>query len=140
MTETSEFFLDSNIWIYALSDDNDEKAVKARFLVESLDDNIYFTSQVANETCLILKKKSSMTEVQIRHLIASFFANYRYVEMSETILLAASALRENHSFSYWDSLLAAAAVTTNANILYSEDMQDGFVLDNKLKIVNPFNK
>ena len=87
MTAASKFFLDSNIWIYALSNDNDEKAVKARNLVERLDDNIYFTSQVANETCLILKKKSAMPESQIRSLISSFFANYRYVEMSDRYLL-----------------------------------------------------
>lgn len=38
MTETSKYFLDSNVWIYALSDDDGEKAEKARRLVQIVDD------------------------------------------------------------------------------------------------------
>ena len=53
MIEASKFFLDLNIWIYALSDDNDEKAISARQLIQELKDGIFFSSQVANETCLI---------------------------------------------------------------------------------------
>ncbi len=139
MTEVSKAFLDSNIWIYALSDDNDEKAALARDLVQNLKGCIYFSSQVANETCLNLKRKSSMTEVEVRRLLASFFLNCSYVEMTETALVSASELRESHSFSYWDSLIAMAAFSANADILYTEDMQDGFIIKNQVKIVNPFS-
>lgn len=138
MTEVSRYFLDSNIWIYALSDDDSEKAAKARELARKLKGQIFFSSQVANETCLNLKKKSSMTEVEIRRLLTSFFLNHNYVEMSERALVGASELRQRHSFSYWDSLVVMAASNANADILYSEDMQNGFVLDNRLRIVNPF--
>ena len=140
MTEVSRYFLDSNVWIYALSDDDSEKAGVAQELARKLKGQIFFSSQVANETCLNLKKKSLMTEVEIRRLLTSFFLNHNYVEMSEQALVGASEIRERHSFSYWDSLIVMAASSANADILYSEDMQDGFVLDNKLKIVNPFNK
>lgn len=122
MIEASKFFLDSNIWIYALSDDNDEKAVSARQLVRELKGSIFFSSQVANETCLNLKRKSSMSEVEIRRLLVSFFLNCSYVEMTETALVSASVLRESHSFSYWDSLIAMAALSANTDVLYSEDM------------------
>ena len=79
-----------------------------------------------------------MSEVEIRRLLMSFFLNCSYVEMTETALVSASMLRESHSFSYWDSLIAAVALSANTDVLYSEDMQDGFVLDNKLKIINTF--
>ncbi len=140
MTGDSRFFLDSNIWIYAISDDDSEKAAISRELARKLKGHIFFSSQVANETCLNLKKKSSFTEVEIRRLLISFFLNHNYVEMSENALVGASELRERHSFSYWDSLIVMAAFTANADILYSEDMQDGFVVEDKLTIVNPFNK
>ena len=105
MTEVTRYFLDSNIWIYALSDDDTEKAAKARELVRKLKGQIFFSSQIANETCLNLKKKSSMTEVEIRRLLTSFFLNQNYVEMGEKALIGASKLRERYSFSYWDSLV-----------------------------------
>ena len=138
MTETSKSFLDSNIWLYALSDEDSEKSLAARDLLRELSGGVHFSSQVVNETCLNLKKKSSMSEREIRLLITSFFLNHRYIEMNENTLAFASELRDNHSFSYWDSLIVSAALTAGADTLYSEDMQDGFVLENKLKIVNPF--
>ncbi len=138
MATDSNFFLDSNVWLYALSDDNDEKALKARELVSNLGGSILFTAQVANEVCLNLKRKSSMSEVEIRRLIASFFLNCKFVEIDEKILKFASDLRERHAFSFWDSIIVSSAFAVDAYALYSEDMQDGFVVDNKLKIVNPF--
>jgi len=139
MTEASRYFIDSNIWIYALSDDDIEKGEKARELARRHKGSIFFSSQVANETCLNLKKKSAMTEVEIRRLITSFFVNHNYVEMSESTLVGASELRDRHPFSYWDSLLVMAAYRAEVDIFYSEDMKDGFVLNNRMKIVNPFN-
>lgn len=138
MTDGSNFFLDSNVWLYALSDGDDEKAKSARELIEKLGNHIWFSIQVINEVCVNLKRKSSIGENQVCTLIASFFLNYTVVEMSEAVLIAASKLRERHSFSFWDSLIAASALSANADVLYSEDMQDGFNLDNKLKIINPF--
>ena len=138
MTDESSFFLDSNVWLYALSNEDDEKAETASALVKDLGERIRFTTQVVNEVCVNLKRKSSLEEGEIRRLIDSFYLNYTVVEIKESVLISASELREHHSFSFWDSLIAASALSANAEILYSEDMQDGFVLDNKLKIINPF--
>jgi len=53
-------------------------------------------------------------------------------------LLLASDLRARYPFSFWDGLIVASALAANAEILYSEDMQNGLLVENKLKIVNPF--
>jgi predicted nucleic acid-binding protein len=50
----------------------------------------------------------------------------------------ASHLREQYSFSYWDSLIVAAALQAKATTLYTEDMQAGLVIDQRLTIINPF--
>jgi len=52
--------------------------------------------------------------------------------------IKASKIRTNHSFSFWDSIVAASALDCDADYLISEDMQDGFLLENSLKIINPF--
>ena len=135
-----DFFLDSNIWLYALSDEDDEKAATARRLINELGGSILFTTQSINEVCKNLKKKSSVSEREIQRLISSFFINYKLVEIDEETLIFASEIRERHSFSFWDSLIVSSAFVGNADILYSEDMQDGFTLENRLKIINPFNK
>jgi predicted nucleic acid-binding protein len=48
------------------------------------------------------------------------------------------ALNERYGYSYYDCLIIASALEANCNILYSEDMQHGQVIENTLKIVNPF--
>jgi predicted nucleic acid-binding protein len=60
------------------------------------------------------------------------------IDVSQEILLSASSLRERYSLSYFDSMIVAAALETNSTILYSEDMQDGLVINEQLTIVNPF--
>jgi predicted nucleic acid-binding protein len=53
-------------------------------------------------------------------------------------LQSAVKLRDRYSLSFWDSLIVASAVLGDAKILYSEDMQDGLIVENTLQIVNPF--
>lgn len=42
-----------------------------------------------------------------------------------------------HSLSHWDSTILAAARASGCQILYSEDLHDGFSLGS-LSVVNPF--
>jgi predicted nucleic acid-binding protein len=54
-------------------------------------------------------------------------------------MLKASQLRKQYSFSFWDSLIVASALHADTRIIYSEDMQDGLKVLDKVEIVNPFN-
>jgi predicted nucleic acid-binding protein len=58
--------------------------------------------------------------------------------MDESILLDASQLRREYGFSFWDSMIAACALAAGADVLYSEDMQNGLIVRGSLRIVNPF--
>jgi predicted nucleic acid-binding protein len=46
-------------------------------------------------------------------------------------------LKESTGFSFYDSLIVAAAVDTGCSTLFSEDLQDGRTVQG-VKIVNPF--
>ncbi len=54
-------------------------------------------------------------------------------------MLSHSDLRSRYPFSFWDGLIVASALSADAEVLYSEDMQNGLLIENSLKIVNPFN-
>ncbi len=138
MTAGPNVFIDSNVWLYALSDKDDEKAKVARELIDKCGTGVCFTTQVVNEVCVNLKRRSAFTEQQVQTLVSSFFLNYKFVGSDEQVLIGASELRTRHAFSFWDSLIATSALLADVDILYSEDMQDGFVIENRLKIVNPF--
>lgn len=54
------------------------------------------------------------------------------------ILESAWMQRDRYGFSWWDAMIVAAALTTSADILLSEDLQHGLVVDNRLTLIDPF--
>jgi predicted nucleic acid-binding protein len=46
--------------------------------------------------------------------------------------------RRSYRFSLYDSILVATALISGAKILYSEDLQHGQIIDNQLRVTNPF--
>jgi predicted nucleic acid-binding protein len=93
---------------------------------------------VINEACINLLKKAQFAEQQIQQLIESFYARYMVLDLSKALLLKASALREQYTFSFWDSTIVSSALHADASALYSEDMQDGLVVESRMRIINPF--
>jgi predicted nucleic acid-binding protein len=49
-------------------------------------------------------------------------------------------LAERYGFAIYDSMIVAAALAADCGTLWSEDMQDGLLVDHRLRIVNPFRK
>ena len=47
-------------------------------------------------------------------------------------------IREKYGYSWWDSLVLTSALENDCAILYSEDMQSGQMIEDRLKIMNPF--
>jgi predicted nucleic acid-binding protein len=82
-------------------------------------------------------RKAGFSELEIRAIADDFFRQYSVVFISHDIMRSASLLRENHHFSFWDSLIFASAMASGASILYSEDMHNGLKIQG-VKIVNPF--
>jgi predicted nucleic acid-binding protein len=48
------------------------------------------------------------------------------------------AVCERYRFSLYDSMLVAAALISGVEILYSEELQHGQVIDDQLRVTNPF--
>jgi predicted nucleic acid-binding protein len=70
-------------------------------------------------------------------IVTSFYSRCHVVSPGQATHLHASRLRATHRFSYWDSLIVAAALESRCAVLYSEDLQDGQIVDGTLTIKNP---
>jgi predicted nucleic acid-binding protein len=57
-------------------------------------------------------------------------------DFTKEIIQTASSVREKYSLSFWDSVIVSSALCSNCDILISEDMQDGLIINDKLKIRN----
>jgi predicted nucleic acid-binding protein len=137
-TAPASCFVDTNIWLYAFVEGDDRrKSARAKSLLEA-SRAVIVRPQVINEVCVNLIKKAQFFEPQVQQLIESFYAKYVVVEVSQGLLVKASALREQYSFAFWDSIIVSSALHAGASVLYSEDMQSGLVVENRVRIVNPF--
>ena len=133
----STYFIDTNIWLYSfIQSQNREKTKIAGDIIKKCE--IVISVQIINEVCVNLIKKVDFSEEKIQNLIESLYKKYTVFELSQDIILSASKIRNNHSFSFWDNIIAASALDCDADFLLSDDMQDGFKLENKLTIINPF--
>lgn len=133
-------FVDTNIWLYSLvqRDDDDRHRQAADFLLQMVRPVI--NSQVIREICSNLIKKSRMPEDQLSILIRGWYQDCEVITSNASQHLLASQIRKSHSFSYWDSLIVAAALDAGCTTLFSEDMQHGQKIEGYLDIINPFNK
>lgn len=132
-------FVDTNVWLYAFIESDDAaKSARASGLIQQ--GNIRLSTQVVNEVCVNLLKKAKFSEDALRQLIDAFYTKYDVFDLQRSTFLTASDLRDGFSLSYWDSVIVASALETGAGILYSEDMQDGLLVNNQLRIVNPFSE
>lgn len=67
----------------------------------------------------------------------------RYIAILETVLpdfnmiVAAIRLHQKHSLSFWDALILQASIIAGCSQILSEDLQDGFRIDN-FTVKNPF--
>jgi predicted nucleic acid-binding protein len=129
-------FIDTNIWLYAfIETDGEQKSAAAKSVIRKPD--VVVSTQVINEVCVNLLKKVSLPEDNIQALITAFYEKYTVADIDKVILLKASELRRNYSLSYWDSLIVANALNADCAVLYSEDMQDGLQVEQRLTIINP---
>ena len=136
MPENEACFIDSNIWLYAFTDEDLKKKDIAQSLIKS--SRPVISVQVINEVCVNMIKRLNFPEKQINELVETFYQKYEVIELHKGLLLSASQLRQDYVFSYWDSMIVAAALASDVNILYSEDMQHKLIIRETLQIVNPF--
>jgi predicted nucleic acid-binding protein len=133
-------FFDTNVVVYAFDQTAPAKsAVAQRLLAECIArSDAFLSTQVLQEFFTTVTRKLSTplphreAEQAVREL-----AKLPIVNADATLILDAIALSERYLVSLWDALIIQAALRAGAEILYTEDLQDGQVIDS-LTIKNPF--
>lgn len=135
-------FIDTNVLVYIhLFDEESQDKRKAlqNLLHRRIDAELIINVQVINEFYNVLLRKNIEDNV-IQEKIHSQLEICSASELSLKTVFSAWKLREKYKYSYWDSLILASALENSCSILYSEDMQHGQIIENNLKIINPFRE
>jgi predicted nucleic acid-binding protein len=129
-------FLDTNVLVYAFT--TDPRAAAAQAL---LGRGCAASVQGLNEFTNVARRKLGMTWSEVRDALAAIRTICRTIVPLD-IAIHADALRiaERHGYTIFDALMIAAAICADCNVLFSEDMQHGPVIDGRLRIVNPFRE
>ncbi|MBK7673615.1 MAG: PIN domain-containing protein [Candidatus Accumulibacter sp.] len=129
-----EHFFDTNILLYLLSGD-DAKADAAEALIG---EGGHLSVQVLNEFASVATRKLDMTHAEVRDVLAPIRAMCQVHALTEVTHELGVHLAERYRLSIYDGMIAAAALDAGCTTLFSEDMQDGLLIERSLRIRNPF--
>lgn len=137
---TGGTFVDTNVLAYA----HDIREAKRRPIAQALLDRLWrersgiVSTQVLQELYVVATRKFTpqMRRSQARSVVEAYGA-WPLVQVDLAMVLAASALEERHTISFWDALIIEAARRGGAARIVSEDLQAGRRIAN-LVIENPF--
>lgn len=127
-------FIDSNVLIYLLSAD----ATKADQVETTIQQGSLISVQVLNEVANVARRKLAMSWDEINEVLSLI----RIVCPAEPLTVETHdkgmSIAKRYKLSIYDAMIVAAALIGDCDTLYSEDMQDGLLVDNQLRICNPF--
>lgn len=136
----SVVFVDTNVLVYRY---DQTEPVKQRIASEWLE-TLWrrkagrTSTEVLHELYVTLTRKLSrgLDPSDARTIVRALEA-WKPLPSDAELLHTAWELEDAHSFSFWDSLIVAAALRTSSTILLTEDLQDGMTIG-PLTITNPF--
>ena len=126
-------FFDSNILVYAYSDDR--RRVGSQILVA---EGGLISAQVLNEMTNVLRRKQRQEWPVIEAVMRSVRVCFPVIlPLTANTHACAVELARDDGFSFYDALIVASAVESGCDTLYSEDLQNGRTIGS-LTIRNPF--
>lgn len=133
-------FVDTNVLVYALDEEQGERHETARALVEDLWETKrgFLSTQVLQELYVTLTRKlrKPMTRPRARAVIERYAA-WPTHQITPDDIVAASELEQRHTLAFWDALIIVAAQRLGSERILTEDMQPGRSFSN-VRIENPF--
>ena len=127
-------FIDTNVLVYVASGD----PVKAERAEKIIADGGTISVQVLNELANVARRKMRMSWSETHTLLSMIRALLPVQPITVEIHETGLALAERYGLSIYDAMIAAAALHAECDTLWSEDMHDGMVIQERLRIANPF--
>jgi predicted nucleic acid-binding protein len=131
-------FVDTNVFVYIYSDDEQDKRRKAVMQIDKFDRVI--STQVLNEFCNVCTRKMRMELTNVETAIEKICLTSTLTAVSRKTVRKALFIHGKYGYSYYDSLIVASALESDCEYLLSEDMADGQVIEDALTVRNIFSE
>tara|TARA_Y100001951_G_scaffold69797_1_gene56668 strand:+ start:854 stop:1249 length:396 start_codon:yes stop_codon:yes gene_type:complete len=126
-------FADTNVVLYLL--DDGPKADRAEVI---LGQGPRISVQVLNESLVNCRRKAGLGWEEAAAFLEGVRALCPVEDLTVQTHDVGRALAERYGFSIYDAMIVASALVAGCTALWSEDMQDGLLVEGQLRIVNPF--
>jgi predicted nucleic acid-binding protein len=133
-------FVDTNVLVYAFDKNHSTKQRIAQRLIGQLmeEDRLRVSTQVLQELFVTLTRKvaqpcSSRTALGVLEDLAV----WPLMVVDYAAIRAAVGLADEAKLSFWDALVVVAAARAGADVLYTEDLNDGQTILG-VRVANPF--
>jgi predicted nucleic acid-binding protein len=133
-------FFDTNVLVYIFDSSAPNKQNQALHVLEQAIEAglAVLSTQVLQEFFVTVTRKLPvpLTNEQAKRAVRDL-AKLPVVQVDPEIILNAIETMQRYRLSFWDCLIIQAALRGGATILYSEDLQQGQMIET-LKVENPF--
>jgi predicted nucleic acid-binding protein len=127
-------FIDTNVLLYLLSEDSG----KADVAEALLNQGGIISVQVLSEFTSVCARKLKMSYADIREILATIRVVLDVRDLTPAIHEDALVIAERYGYSFYDSMILAAALHAGCRRVYTEDLHAGQKIKDQLLIVNPF--
>ncbi|WP_408033204.1 PIN domain-containing protein [Thermodesulfobacterium geofontis] len=86
----------------------------------------------------MMNRKFNINYDKLEVLVDRFWEKFEVSLINKFSIEKALKIAQDYKYSYWDSLIIASALENECSILFTEDMQDGQVIEGRLRIKNPY--
>ena len=140
MSAGLQTFLDTNVLLYCVDDRNPAKRDRAQAWVRACWTRRCgrTSAQVLNEFYANARKKfvTAISAGDARAVVRRY-QHWNPWQNDQATVETAWAIESRYGFSYWDSLVIAAAQQQGCRYLVSEDLQHGQLIDS-VQVLDPF--
>jgi predicted nucleic acid-binding protein len=127
-------FFDTNVLLYLASGDT----AKADSAELRLAGGGTISVQVLNEIANVARRKMHLSWGQTHAFLTAVQGLLVVHPVTIGTHQIGLEIAERYGLSIYDAMIVAAALQAGCDTLWSEDMQDGMLLEDRLRIVNPF--
>ena len=126
-------FADTNVVLYLLDD-----GAKAERAEEILGQGPRVSVQVLNEALVNCRRKAGLSWEDTGAFLESIKSLCPVEGLTVQTHQVGRALAEKYQLSVYDAMIVSAALIAGSTTLWTEDMHDGLLVEDRLRIVNPF--
>lgn len=127
-------FFDTNVLVYFASGEADKADRAEALLIEGG----AVTVQVLNELALVCRCRFGFTWEETWEALGRVRAAVDVYAVDLSVHETGLEIAERYKLPIYDSMLLAAALLADCEVFWSEDLQDGLIVESQLVVRNPF--